>query len=343
MQTSRAVLQRHLERCGETGTVNEGARFNLFDARYPLTNGLRVAIIIPTKNHGDLVRQCVDSIRATVSEVAYDIVVIDHESTDPQTLSYLDSISHTVRVLRYTGAFNFSAINNWAVAHLNGYYSHYLLCNNDIEAIEAGWLERMLELGQHPSVGVVGAQLLYPDRATIQHAGVCVGAFGAAEHFAKFVRVQDIPLYLGFSEILASNHEVSAVTAACLLIRKEAFEAASGFDEALAVGFGDVDLCLRVGNLGYKVLYCPHAVLVHHESFTRGKTVSADPHPADSAFFQAKWQALLQAGDPYFNPGLWQNSTAWQMRQPISCGLEIRRRIFQRDTISGRQMLTHSQ
>jgi len=146
------------------------------------------------------------------------------------------------------------------------------------------------------------------------------------------MRKPDIRLYLGFSEILVSNHEVSAITAACLLIRKDAFAAISGFDETLAVGFGDVDLCLRVVQQGYKILQCPHAELIHHESFTRGKS-TGDPHPEDSALFRAKWQAFLQAGDPYFNPNLSLNSTAWQMQYPINCGFAIKRRIFNRDAI----------
>lgn len=340
MATSKAILRRHLERCGEKGEVSDGARFNLFDVRYPLVERARVAIVIPTKNHGELVRQCVESIRATVESVDYEIVIIDHESDDPDTLSYLESIGNIVRVLRYSGPFNFSAINNWAIRELDGDYTHYLLCNNDIEAIHPGWLERMLELGQHKDVGIVGAQLLYPDGETIQHAGVCVGAFGAAEHYAKFIRVPDIPLYLGFSEILSSTHEVSAVTAACLLIRRDAFAAVGGFDEKLAVGFGDVDLCLRVGQRGYRILQCPHAELLHHESFTRGKTTGMDPHPADSALFQARWAEFLRDGDPYFHPGLNQNSTAWQMRQPIPCAFATLRRIVRRDMASGRQSIT---
>ena len=336
METSKAILQRHLQRCGDTGRVEDGAGFNLFDTRYPLGEGLKVAIIIPTKNHGQLVRQCIDSIRATVSEVVCDILVVDHESDDPDTLDYFSSLGGNARVLHYAGPFNFSAINNWAIAQLDGSHSHYLLCNNDIEATHPGWLGRMLELGQHPDVGIVGATLLYPDGVTIQHAGVCVGTFGAAEHYAKFLRKPDVRHYLGFSEILASNHEVSAVTAACLLIRKEAFAAIAGFDEALAVGFGDVDLCLRVGQQGYRILQCPHAELLHHESFTRGKS-AGDPHPQDSALYRAKWQAFLQAGDPFFNPNLSLNSTAWQMRYPISCQLAIRRRVSGRGVFTGRQ------
>lgn len=342
METSKAVLQRHLERCGETGKINDGVGFNLFDARYPLGEGLRVAVIIPTKNHGDLLRQCIESIRATVSRVQYDIVVIDHESDDAETLAYLSSISPGVRVMHYQGPFNFSAINNWAVSHLEGRYSHYLLCNNDIEAIESGWLERMLELGQHPSVGIVGAKLLYPDRKTLQHAGVCVGAYGCAEHYGKFLRLPEDHPEPGSYEVLVSTHEVAAVTAACLLIRKEAFDEVSGFDEALAVGFGDVDLCLRVVERGFRVLYCPHAQLVHHESYTRGKS-SEDPHPQDTEFYRSKWQKLLQAGDPYFNPGRSLQSTSWQVKSPLNCSFEIGRRVFARDAISSRQKLTHSQ
>ncbi len=233
----------------------------------------------------------------------------------------------------YDGA----ALHQLAVSQIGKEYSHYLLCNNDIEACVPGWLGRMLELGQSPDVGVVGAELLYPDRTTIQHAGVCVGAYGAAEHFGKFLRIPDMQSRLGFAEILASNHEVSAVTAACLLIKREVFEAVSGFDETLAVGFGDVDLCLRVGKLGYRILYCPHAKLIHHESLTRGKSSGVDPHPGDSALFRHRWHVFLDNGDPYFHPGLDQNSTVWQIRIPMHCSFEIRRRIFEKQAIAAKR------
>ena len=334
MATSKALLQRHLDRCGEIGTINDGAGFNLFDTRYLLQAGLKIAIVIPTKNHGDLLRQCIDSIRNTVSGIDYDIVVIDHESEEVDTKTYLSSITPSIRVLRYEGKFNFSAINNWAVSQLDSTYSHYVFCNNDIEAINPGWLGRMLELGQRSVVGIVGAKLLYPDRETIQHAGVCVGMYGAAEHYGKFLRPPEAPGEPGYLEVLRSNHEVSAVTAACLLIRKEVFEKILGFDEALAVGFGDVDLCLRVREQGYVVLYCAHAELLHHESFTRGKSL-VDPHPEDSALFQSKWRKMLNAGDPYFNPGLSLTSTSWHHKNPIPCRFDIKRRVFKRDTVTG--------
>jgi GT2 family glycosyltransferase len=245
-----------------------------------------------------------------------------------------------VPVLRYQGVFNFSAINNWAVSRLTGSYSHYLFCNNDIEAIHEGWLERMMELGQQPSIGIVGAKLFYPDRESIQHAGVCVGAYGAAEHYGKRLRFPGDPVERGFGELLLVNHEVAAVTAACLLIRRDAFEEIGGFDEAILVGFGDVDLCLRAGERGYRIVFCPHAKLVHHESYTRG-TSTIDPHPEDSALYRFKWKELLHAGDPFHSPGLSLTSTQWALKNPLHCDFDIRRRIVRGESQDGKRGRVH--
>ena len=335
MEVSKSVLRRHLERTGEKGRVEDGPSFNLFDTRYDLREGLKVAIVIPTKNHGDLLRQCVDSIHATGAGAHYDIVIVDHESDDPATLAYLASIRGQAQILRYEGAFNFAAINNYAVAQLDGSYTHYLLCNNDIEAYEQGWLERLLELGQHPDVGIAGAKLFYPDRKTIQHAGVCVGMFGAAEHYGKGVKFPDEPVEAGFAEQLILTHEVAAVTAACLLIRADTWREVGGFDESIAVGFGDVDLCLRVGQAGFRVVFCPASRLVHHESFTRGVS-RTDPHPADSALYRIKWKDFMKAGDPYYSPGLSLTSTKWEIRRPLPVAVDVGRRITTLDRDAGR-------
>ena len=196
----------------------------------------------------------------------------------------------------------------------------------------------MLELGQRKSIGIVGAKLYYPDRETIQHAGVCVGMYGAAEHYGKFLRPPKAPGEAGFPEALWCNHEVAAVTAACLLMRKDAFDKIGGFDEALAVGFGDVDLCLRVREQGYAVMYCAHAELIHHESYTRGKS-AGDPHPEDSAKFQAKWRRLLKDGDPYYNPGFSLLNTSWHYANPIPCHADIKRRVFVSDSVTSMQKI----
>jgi len=341
MEVSKGVLTRHLERCHESGQVSDGPGFNFFDIRYPLDPQARVAIIIPTKNHGELVRQCIESIERTVREVAFDIVLIDHASDDPASLAYFETLKSRLRVLRYEGAFNFSAINNWAVSRLEREYSHYLFCNNDIEAIRPGWLERMMEPAQNPSVGIVGAKLFYPDCKTIQHAGVCVGAFGRAEHYGKFLRLPDDRLEPGYLGGLVINHEVSAVTAACLLISKKAFDEAQGFDEKIAVGFGDVDLCLKVGEKGYRVVFCPYAELVHHESYTRG-TSSEDAHPEDTALYRDKWHALLNAGDFYFNPNLSLYSTTWDFNFPLVFKAQVQRRVYRHSPARERQEMSYS-
>ena len=333
MDTSRGLLQSHLERTGVPGRVEEGASFNFFSVRYPLPADARVAIIVPTKNHGELLRQCIDSLRATIGRVAYDIVVVDHESDEPATLDYLASLARRATVLRYQGPFNFGAINNWAVAQLPPGHTHYLLCNNDVEAYEPGWLERMLELAQHGDVGIVGPTLFYPDRKTIQHAGVCIGMFRGAEHYGKFLRWPEDTSGVS-RELLGMSREVAAVTAACMLVRRDAWEEAAGFDESIAVGYGDVDFCLRVLEAGRRVLFCAAARLVHHESFTRG-TSEVDSHPEDTAAFRAKWKRLLEAGDPFYSPGLSLNSHRWDIRNPIPCQLDVRRRVVERDPLTG--------
>jgi GT2 family glycosyltransferase len=328
MDTSSAILQRHLQRCGERGEVTAGASFNFFDVRYPLESGLKVAILIPTKNHAELVRACIESIQRTVVDVAYEIVLIDHDSDEPASLAYFDSLREQVHLLKYSGAFNFAVINNWAAAQLDDSYTHYLFCNNDIEAIEAGWLGRMLELGQKRDVGIVGAKLYYPGRKMIQHAGVVVACCGVAENLGRFRLTGNAQDDLGYIGSLICNREVSAVTGACMLIGKSVFDQVGGFDEAIAVGYGDVDLCLRVGRRGYRILFCAHAELLHHESYTRGRSPE-DPHPEDSERFLARWSSLFATGDPYFNPNLSQQSANWLPADTPQFKLNIRRRVFE--------------
>jgi GT2 family glycosyltransferase len=340
MEASMGLLRSHLERTGVPGRVEQGASFNFFSVRYALAEGQRVAIVIPTKNLGDFLRQCIDSLRATIGKVAYDIVVVDHESDDPATLDYLASLAGQARVLRYSGAFSFAAINNWAVRQLGGGYSHYLFCNNDIEAYEHGWLERMVELGQQPDVGIVGAMLFYPDRKTIQHAGVCVGMSRGAEHYGKFLRYPEDTSGLS-RELLSMTREVAAVTAACMLVRKDAWDEVGGFDEKIAVGYGDVDLCLRVVESGRRVLFCASARLVHHESLSRGVS-DFDPHPLDTSAFREKWKRLLEAGDPYYSPGFSLNSRRWDIRRPLPCQVDVRRRVVERDPEGSRNRIAFS-
>lgn len=336
MDVSKEILQAHLERCQEIATVENGVSFNYFQIRYKLQSQQRVAIIIPTKNCGELVRQCIHSLQRTIKHIAYDIILIDHDSDDPESVRYFQSLIGEHQVLHYKELFNFSTINNWAVSQIDqSRYTHYLFCNNDIEAIGEDWLERMVELGQKPDVGIVGAKLLYPDRSVIQHAGVEVGMFGAAEHYGKFMldSQPDGTLCPGYLGALFVNKEMSAVTAACLLMRRDAFEQVGGFDEKLAVGFGDVDLCLRTKEAGYRIIFCSQAALIHHESYSRGKSSGDDPHPEDSLLFVTRWRKFIEAGDPYFNPNLSLASTHWDFVKPILVNIEVKRRVYYQESM----------
>jgi len=298
----RRVLEAHLQRRGCRTEVQPTGYPGCWDVRFALVPRARVAILIPTKNGLDLLSRCLDSLEATVPADLADIVVIDHDSTDPKMRSYLDALRRRHHVIPYQGPFNFSALNNHAVAQLPRTYSHYLFLNNDIEARELGWLEHMLGYGQQPDVGVVGALLLYPDRS-VQHGGGLVGVYYAACHAHRY-----LPGYEkgdrragGPNMMLQASRELSIVTAACMLVRADLFQRVRGFDPTFAVGFGDSDLCLRIGALGYQVVFDAQAVLLHHESATRGQSAS-DPHPVDSQKFRTRYLEKILSGDPFHSP-----------------------------------------
>lgn len=292
------VINRYLSRMAPQAQASQGLAEGSFRIDYPDDKG-RTLIVIPTRDGVDLLRTCIDSIRRTTSDA--DIVVIDHESSKPETLAYLDSIRSEVVVTPYAGPFNFADMNNVAVArHADG-YRYVVFMNNDIEAIEPGWLERMRSLAGRPDVGIVGATLLYGDR-TVQHAGVVLGVGGVAAHGqtgAVFER-QGVR-QPGFDGGLVAVREYSAVTAACMMMRTDLFLGVGGYDEDLAVGFNDTDLCLRVSTLGYSVLNDPHAVLYHHESATRSQTDDLK-HPGDALRFLRRWKLFLAKGDPFYSP-----------------------------------------
>ena len=303
MEATKGALRRHLDALGWDAAVSDGPSFNQFRVDWPDDNR-RVLVVVATRDRVDLLRPCLESLHATTLLGETRLVVVDHCSTDPETIEYLSSLAEKATVIRYEGAFNYSAMNNMAVrAHGEG-CSYVLLLNNDVEAMEAGWLGRMRSLVRRPDIGAVGATLLYPD-GSVQHAGVIVGLNGPADHAHKFKRFrQDAGgREPGYNGSLASVREWSAATAACLMMRMEVFLAAGGLDEALAVGFNDTDLCLRIRATGLKVVVDPFAVLLHRESATRAKTCEVD-HPVDTTLFRERWCALLEGGDPFYNPAL---------------------------------------
>ncbi|RIV83520.1 glycosyltransferase [Aurantiacibacter xanthus] len=246
-----------------------------------------VSVIVPTRNRADLLRTCLDGLATTDYPGDTEIIVIDNGSDEPETLRFLAGLAPDfARVLRDDGPFNFAALNNRAVAEASG----ELLCflNNDIEITDPHWLTVMAHQAMRAEVGAVGAQLLYPD-GRIQHAGVVVGIGGGAAHAHRLLRPEEV----GYFHRHALPQFTSAVTAACMVLRKSSFLAVGGFDaDHFAVSFNDVDLCLRLNARGWQSLYEPRARLVHHESVSRGfdrDSVGAERAAREVSFLRDRW------------------------------------------------------
>jgi GT2 family glycosyltransferase len=319
MGATRSALQRHLDRRGTNARVSDGVFFNQFRVDWPADDG-EILIVIPTKNKGTLLRTCINSIEKTAGDINYRIVVIDHDSNEPQSRRILDRIATRHTVMPYHGEFNFARMNNQAVRKHGGTAKYVLFLNNDIEAIDAGWLDRLRSLANRPEVGAVGPLLLYGDRR-VQHAGVIIGFNNAAEHamkFADYMIEGGTRRNLGYNCTLTSVRDFSAVTAACMMMRHEVFNSVGGFDEIFAIGFNDTDLCLRAGRAGYKILYDGHTVLYHHESATRSET-SQVFHPKDDGLLRRRWKRYFTEGDPFYNPNLDLQMNDHALRNDVAC------------------------
>lgn len=259
-----------------------------------------VSIIVPTRNRLELLRTCLTGLAAT-RYPAMEVLVVDNDSDDPKTLAYLAGLDgERVRVLRQHGPFNYSAINNRAAEQARG----ELICllNNDIEILEPDWLARMASIAIRPEVGAVGARLLYPD-GRIQHAGVVMGVGNAAGHAHRFVSPEET----GYFHRHNLPQFASAVTAACLVVRRDRFMAVGMLDEThFPVAFNDVDLCLRLNARGWQSFYEPRATLIHHESVSRGD----DSDPVGATRFVGELAALKRLWatetcvDPFHHPQL---------------------------------------
>ena len=259
-----------------------------------------VSLIIPTRDHAALLQTCLDSVLERSSYPAYEILVIDNGSVEPETAALFARLpGDRVRVLRDDAPFNYSALNNRAAREARG----ELLClmNNDIEVLTPDWLEEMVSFAAQPDIGCVGARLWYPD-GRLQHGGVIHGLGGVAGHSHKYAPRD----YVGYFHRAVLHQDFSAVTAACLVVRKAVYEQVGGLDESLAVAFNDVDFCMRVREAGYRNVWTPYAEMIHHESVTRGQ----EDNPEKQARFageirrmQARWgDAILR--EPAYSPNL---------------------------------------
>jgi GT2 family glycosyltransferase len=305
------AVRRHLARIAPEATA-ELTQAGLV-THWPQPQG-RTLAIIPTRNQAGLLRTCLESLFRTREATPLDIVVIDHDSDEPEARAYLRQIAGLVTVMPYQGPFDFARMNNQAVARHGAEAETLLFLNNDTEALAPGWLTRLRSLAARPDVGAVGALLLYPDRR-IQHAGVVLGFDGSATHAhaMRHAFAADGTRLHGPNRDFTALREVTAVTAACMMMRTQLFRGAGGFDEALPIGFNDTDLCLRLRARGTRILQDGQTVLLHHESRTR-KPAGQWLHAADTARFQSRWAHEIRRGDPFYNPNLRLDSLVGELR-----------------------------
>lgn len=295
IQAGCLAIEESIQRKGYTTKVSFCLDTGIYNFRIGIKELPKISIIIPTKNNEVILKRCLDSIQHESSYNNYEILVIDNGSTDEPTIKYLDSLKDhkNIKILSYPGEFNYPLINNFGAANASG--QHLVFLNDDTEIITADWLEALLEYSQMPDVGAVGALLLFPN-GMIQHAGIVIGMRGSASHGFYKCNPEDP----GYLNLVRCTRNVSAVTAACLMIKTETFAKAEGFNPDFRLGLNDVDLCLRILKMGLNNIYTPHVRLVHYESFTRGEYVEEK----EIELFKTLYHEYISRGDPYYHPHL---------------------------------------
>jgi GT2 family glycosyltransferase len=313
-QRARRAIADHLAARGIEAEVLAGRFPNCHRVRYALRAPPPVSVIIPTRDQAALLRTCLTGLLDRTDYPDLEVIVVDNQSREPDTHAYFAELSADprVRIVGYDKPFNYAAINNFAA----GLASGPVLCllNNDVEVIHPDWLREMVSHAVRPGIGGVGAMLYYPDDR-IQHAGTILGISGVAAHAHRWRR-RGTPGYFGRAMLIQN---LSAVTAACFVIPAHVYAEIGGFDERnLAVAFNDVDLCLRIGERGYRIVWTPHAELYHHESASRGPDTDPDKRGrfvAEVAYMQRRWGAVLQH-DPCYNPNFWLDDHDWGLASP---------------------------
>ncbi|MDO4306543.1 MAG: glycosyltransferase family 2 protein [Eubacteriales bacterium] len=297
------ALEEHFKRMGIEAEVKFSGTFILYTTKYLIQGNPKVSILIPNKDHVEDLEKCVASIEEKSTWKNYEIIVIENNSEEEETFAYYEKLEQqysNIRVVRYEGGFNYSAINNFGAAFAEGEY--LLLLNNDTEVITPDWLEQMTGCCQREDTAIVGAKLYYPDM-TIQHAGIVIGMGGFAGHILTGYGQN----HTGYMGRLKAVQEISAVTGACLMVKKSVFEELHGLDEGFAVALNDVDFCLRARALDKKVVFLPDVELFHYESKSRGFETTPEKKARfqkEIERFQERHSRILEDGDPYYNPNL---------------------------------------
>ena len=300
---AKKALAAHLERCGLKGEVLDSSVPTTYHIKYEIDGNPLISVIIPNKDHTDDLNVCLKSLYEKSSYKNFEVIIVENNSTEKETFEYYEKVKQqyeNLNVVTWTGIFNYSAINNFGINYAKGEY--ILLLNNDVEILNDNCLEEMLMFAQRKDVGAVGAKLYYSDD-TVQHAGVILGLGGIAGHAHKHFDRHD-PGYAARASI-AQN--LTACTAACLMMRRDVFDEVGGLDESFEVAFNDVDLCMKIREKGYLIVFTPYAELYHYESKSRGNDDTPEKlerFHGEVRRFEMKWQKQLNDGDPYYNPNL---------------------------------------
>ncbi len=301
-EAGKRAIEAHLARCGQEGTVSLRKDLGFYRVEYPVQGEPLVSILIPNRDQKETLEKCLNSIWEKSTYNNYEILIVENNSSSPEIFDYYREIEKRpgVQILTWKEGFNYSAINNFGEKSAAGDYLLFL--NNDVEVINPRWIEELLGNCQRKEVGIVGAKLYYPDD-TIQHAGTVIGIGGIAGHaFLNMPRSRT-----GYLHKASLQMDLSAVTAACMMMKRQVFEQLGGFEERLSVAFNDVDLCLRTVQAGYLVVYNPEVELYHYESKSRGAEDSEEKvrrFQEEIEFMRCRWMDLLKKGDPYYNRNL---------------------------------------
>ncbi|MCM1143457.1 MAG: glycosyltransferase family 2 protein [Blautia sp.] len=304
IDAAKGAVADHLRSQGfENFEISSTKAFEtIFRIRYELQGNPKISIVIPNKDHYEDLKRCVTSILEKSSYDNYEIIIVENNSVSGEIFRYYEELGKNglIRIVTYEGDFNYSRINNLGVSQAAGDY--VILLNNDTEVITLNWMEELLMYAQREDVGAVGAKLYYGDR-TIQHAGVVIGL--GAHRTAGHTHYRVSSNNLGYMGRLCYAQNVSAVTGACLMVKKRLYEELGGLDETFAVSLNDVDFCLRLRDAGYLNVFTPFAELYHFESISRGSDLEgkkAQRYNEESERFREKWRNVLDKGDPYYNP-----------------------------------------
>ena len=303
IDAGKRAVKDSIEACGEKVTVESSKAFpTIYRLKYKIKGNPLISILIPCKDHAEDTEICIESILQKSTYKNYEILLVDNGSVEKDNMELFEKLAKNkrIRILHWNHPFNYSEINNYAAKEAGGEY--LLLLNNDTEVITPGWMEEMLMYAQREDVGAVGAKLYYGDD-TIQHAGIILGM--GMDGIAGHAHYRQPKENLGYMGRLYYAQDMSAVTAACMMVKRAVYEELNGFDEAFEVAYNDVDFCMRLRKEGYLNVFTPYAELYHYESKSRGLEDTKDKRKRfekEVKMFKERWKKELEEGDPYFNP-----------------------------------------